>query len=70
MKRKINDLKESDRDVDTWFSEFDAEMSDYNNLLWEGGSVNGTVNETNMCDTPEVLKNKLLTIREKIDLVM
>ena len=68
--RKIDDLKESDRKVDTWFSEFDAEMLDYNNTLWEGGTVGGTVNETSMCDTPDVLKAKLVNVRAKIDLVM
>ena len=68
--RKIDDLQESDRDVDTWFSEFDAEMTEYNNLLWEGGNINGTVNETNMCDYPEVLKSQLNTVSEKIALVM
>ena len=69
--QKIDDLKESDRNVDTWFSEFDAEMSVYNDLLWENGSVNGTVNETNMCDYPaDVLYTQLDSIRQKIILVM
>ena len=68
--RKIDDLKESDRNVDAWFSDFDAEMSDYNDLLWDNGNINGTVNETSMCDYPNDLRAQLDSVRAKIELVM
>ena len=69
--RKMEDLDATERSVDTWFTEYEAEMQDYTNLLTNNGTGTGVNNtdESVMCDNPQSLKDKLTTVKEKIDIV-
>lgn len=69
--RKMDDLTVADRSVDAWFTEYEEQMAEYTVLLTGNGTGTGDngTDESVMCDDPDSLRNKLITVKQKIDLV-
>ena len=65
--RKYEGVQAQDRNVDTWYDEYDVEMGTYNGTLFL--SDGKTINETMMCDTPTKLRNQLALTRSKANIV-
>ena len=64
---KFQKVQVQDRNVDTWFDEYNATMGNYESKLYESDGV--TINETTICDFSETLTAQLDLTKQKIQLV-
>jgi len=65
--RKYQSAQVQDRNVDTWYDDFDDTMDDYKSKLYEPDGV--TINETMICDFASTLTAQLGLTKQKIQLV-
>ena len=65
--RKYQSVQVQDRNVDTWFDEYNATMGNYESKLYESDGV--TINETMICDFSDTLTAQLDLTKQKIQLV-
>ena len=64
---KFQKVQVQDRNVDTWFDDYDGTMLDYNSNHYESDGV--TINETMICDFSDTLRGQLGQTKIKIGLV-
>ena len=66
--RKFDGVEVNERNVGTWFGEYDVEMDDYKEKLYLDVDSQ-TINETMICDTPAILTAQLTLTRSKANIV-
>ena len=64
--RKYQSVQVQDRNVDTWYDEYDETMDNYKSKLYKS---DGVINETMICDFAGTLTAQLDLTKEKIQLV-
>ena len=64
--RKYQSVQVQDRNVDTWYDEYDETMDNYESKLYKS---DGVINETMICDFASTLTAQLGLTKQKIQLV-
>ena len=65
--RKYQSVQVQDRNVDTWYDEYDETMDNYESKLYKSDGV--VINETMICDFASTLTAQLGLTKQKIQLV-